>query len=1851
MNDIDIKIEAWQKKLLDLGKKNRLVNFRETKRSTLRIINPEVGDFYSKLVIKENDLEFSYYEKYELDDEDNDEEIINSQSQYLKGDIQTNQAYKDQQATLRNLRYRAKTAIEEQGVNILFASFGLLNYRENQNSSDYLLAPLILVPVKIQLESISSPFILSILDEEIVINPTLLYKLDHEFRLGLPEFEPEDNNILSYLNEVEKIVKPNSWNVNKQVNIGLFSFLKINIYKDICRNKEIIKNHFLIKSLVEKKSNIDVPDEFNNFDHDGKISPVDSFLVVDADSSQQDAVLFAKKNISFVLQGPPGTGKSQTITNIIAEKLAEGKKVLFVSEKMAALEVVYKRLSQSKLDDFCLPLHSHQANKKQVLEILRKSLTLQPIKVIEEARRELKTLMNEREKLNNYDKELHTPVLPLGKEIYEVNGVLAKLSNVKDVNFDISNVKDVDAEKFDSYLLSLKELSISIGKMHEEYSSNPWRDCKLDNLNFEMRHRIESVSSSLLPKLHELSNEVETTNSILELSRKESIQSISNFLKILFFAGSSKKIPTSWIFKDDLFELIELAEIYNELSKRFFENKEFLTLKYDKVIFSIPAESLLKDLQKSLQRVQIELCDQKYPSDEYIITNLDYLIIFVEKSLLKIQKIEDIYASILKVINLHHFGTFNDLNEAEELFGYLCENPRPTEVWIEYGILPTIKNLFYETKEKHEKVISIKKDILDIFENDIFDLDYKVILKKFKTEFNSPFRIFNSSYRQEKNNIRALALDYKQNFSYGEIITLLRTLQVYYENINWISVNLEKLEMYFGTYYKGLDTNWKELEDSIFIFENIISYFDHNKNIDLSKTKLLKIPENINHIREIYEDLKSIETNMFVKDLESELSKNRSSEIQNINQSREKLEKLDRYLNEIKVSYNQITIPEKVQTSFKEKVDDLNRLIDYQNILYKFEYMNQDFETKFQYFYKGINTDWTTLLYSLKWSMDLLSLKNKHQLSNSFIKKVCLDETAITYAKEKSESIYQLFTNLNEDLTWFINLFEPKDELINDQLHYLIKRIQSCVNNLSNLEEWVDYKYWKNKCNSIGLGDYVYQVEKKKLPSNEIIQIFEKQFYRKWLDEVLFKFPAVQSFRGQTHENTIKNFITLDEQQLLIAQSRIKERVLSNFPNWDTFTSSSTELGILKREINKQRRIMPIRKLFKEIPNLLMTIKPCLMMSPLSVSLFLESENYNFDLVIFDEASQVRTEDAIGAIFRGNQVIIVGDNKQLPPTNFFWAGSSDENFDYDDDDDDDYYDDSDAFESVLDEIVSVVPERTLRWHYRSRHEHLIAFSNVRIYHQSLITFPSVIEKESNIGVEFVYVPDGVYDRGGTRTNEKEAVKVAELVFEHISNTPKRSLGVVTFSLAQAQAIEAALRKMRMKNNAFEESFNEENEESFFVKNLESVQGDERDTIIISVGYAKDHNGSLSMNFGPLNRSGGFRRLNVVITRAKFNVKLVSSIQSADIALDNTENEGVRLLRSYLDFAQIGIKSLQNEITYSKNVVHESPFEESVYSFIINNGYKAVTQVGCSGYRIDMAIKHPKIPGRFVLAVECDGASYHSARTARERDRLRQMVLEDIGWKFHRIWSTDWIKDPKNEGKKLLEVIKDSIDTYKEPKPEKKKPLKEEDKISKNEKNTNNYEITVKNNNNPNNPFNFQYYEVVDPLNIFNKAIGDNFSKYKQSLIEMVKKEFPIHKDYLIPRVSIFFEGDRLTASLRGKITTNIQNYFNNDVELIGDFYWLKGGKNISVRIPKENDIPRKIEYISIEELAQAMYVIINQSFSIKKEDLFLTTTRIFGFQRLGPTISQRLEKAFYYLLKNYKVKEIDGKITKHQNNR
>ena len=510
----------------------------------------------------------------------------------------------------------------------------------------------------------------------------------------------------------------------------------------------------------------------------------------------------------------------------------------------------------------------------------------------------------------------------------------------------------------------------------------------------------------------------------------------------------------------------------------------------------------------------------------------------------------------------------------------------------------------------------------------------------------------------------------------------------------------------------------------------------------------------------------------------------------------------------------------------------------------------------------------------------------------------------------------------------------------------------------------------------------------------------------------------MKNFNVEVHKRQLQEFSKLDYNQLDIARERLRAIHIERWHDWERTSVSQAQMQRLKKEVTKKRLHLPIRKLLndsqKGIPNLAQFLKPCWMMSPLSVSQYIDPDVLKFDVLIFDEASQLRTEDVVPSIIRSSQVIVIGDRKQLPPTSFFSSGESEKDDELDDEN----------YESVLDECSNFMFGRTLRWHYRSQDERLISFSNLHFYSSELVTFPNPIQNP-DLGVWFKHVPDGIYDRGKRRDNRREAEIVAQLALLHIQKTPDQSLGIIAFSEAQADAIQEQIEILG-KQYPVLESFCRDNSPQFFLKALENVQGDERDVILLSIGYARDADGKLSLNFGPLNKKGGERRLNVAITRAKRKITLISSILAGDIDLTGTKSEGIRVLRDYLEYAASGGELLQGP-SYVEKLNFDSPFEADVYHTLMNHSllskeYILRTQVGCSGYRIDLGVACKNLPGSFLLGIECDGASYHSSPTARDRDRLRQQVLEKLGWNIYRIWSTDWFRNKPEQVRLVVEKI-------------------------------------------------------------------------------------------------------------------------------------------------------------------------------------------------------------------------------------
>ena len=577
------------------------------------------------------------------------------------------------------------------------------------------------------------------------------------------------------------------------------------------------------------------------------------------------------------------------------------------------------------------------------------------------------------------------------------------------------------------------------------------------------------------------------------------------------------------------------------------------------------------------------------------------------------------------------------------------------------------------------------------------------------------------------------------------------------------------------------------------------------------------------------------------------------------------------------------------------------------------------------------------------------------------------------------------------------------------------EQLYSWRGQLSSLHLWSQYLNTKNALQSSDAKKFVEAIEKRNIKKDDIEALVDGNFADSLLNILFVENHELATFIGELHENRIREFKDLDKKILVLNRKRIFQKLNSNIPKIFGGTENP-QAKILAGEFTRKSGHMPVRKLLEKAGGMIKQIKPCFMMSPLSIAQYLDptNEELQFDVVIFDEASQVKPEDALGAFMRGKTAVVMGDTQQLPPTSFFDQMS--------DADSDEEEATSLDMESILHLCKLSFPVKMLKWHYRSRHESLITVSNREFYDDDLLVYPSPSHSDPELGLKFHYNPNTAYDRGSSSANPLEAQDVVEEIFNHFEKYgDTKSLGVGTFSVAQKNAILEALEVKRKQYPQYEPLFSDNKEERFFVKNLETIQGDERDVILISVGYGFDNDGKMSLNFGPLNQDGGERRLNVLITRAREKCVVFSNFKAYDMNLTANPPYGVKSLKEFLEYAEHLTLGTQSANSYTKE-----PFEDAIASFLEENGYTVDRQIGCAGFRVDLAIVDDENPGKYILGITTDGKMYSSSKVARDRDRLREQVLTGLGWRLYHLWSTDWYRNRDLGRKKLLENVEKSI---------------------------------------------------------------------------------------------------------------------------------------------------------------------------------------------------------------------------------
>lgn len=804
----------------------------------------------------------------------------------------------------------------------------------------------------------------------------------------------------------------------------------------------------------------------------------------------------------------------------------------------------------------------------------------------------------------------------------------------------------------------------------------------------------------------------------------------------------------------------------------------------------------------------------------------------------------------------------------------------------------------------------------------------------------------------------------------------------------------------------------------------------------------------------------------------------------------------------------------------------------------------------------------------------------------------------------------------------------------------LTNRTSELLANFSLIQEWVVLQRSLQKCDKAGLSPFFNGLDS--VSAKDGPDTFERRFLSLWISAVMAQSDALTMFSPAQREELVKKFESLDKSVRALVALHIQGKAADSARRLRAAQSSiaGSEVGVLRRELQKRKRIKPLRKLFAEIPHALQALKPCMLMSPISVSTYLKPGSLTFDLVVFDEASQLPTPEGIAAILRAKQVVVAGDRNQLPPTSFFRAQIEL------DEDDRDVDEDAEAaeepLESLLDDAVATVPlfrEAYLKWHYRSRDERLIKFSNAFFYENRLVTFPSACTDTDGRGVRLECVPDGVWDRGRSRTNRVEAHRVAELVIEHFTRLPNRSLGVVAMNAQQKEAIEDAVAAALESRPDILPLMDSSLHEPFFVKSLENVQGDERDAMMISIGYGKDTNGHLSKNFGPLNMEGGWRRLNVLITRAKWQTTLVTGMRSHELSGISPHNRGAIALRDFIAYAERHCELPQSPSIPTAEETND--FEDAVVTALRDRGLTVDQQVGASKFRIDLAIRDRRDASRYVLGVECDGATYHSTRTARDRDILRQRVLESMGWRIHRVWSTEWFHNQDRAIERVLasltlaeaRPLEESVQGV--PLPNDPLPVS-----------TSTSSAVRSNHVAP--PAAERRYQAGTQYRKFT-ATGDrdlliqprHDQRLADLIVGVVEAESPIHEDLLAERLKEICGVDRAGSNVQSNIGEAIHIALRRrqiERRRQKNFLWMVNAQLSTFRVPA-NSHRRPLEWVHRDEIALAVLYLVEDQFGVVRSELGRAIAKLFGIERATAESSDYIVEVADELIERGQLRE------------
>jgi hypothetical protein len=1804
------QIRRWRDELVDLTRRNPLLNFRRTRSSTLEVLAPSAGDVLAGLSVRSG-WRFHYPELTEEEEQDatladslavEDPELT---AELLDDELLTDQETASQLSrVLRNLERRSSQEFIDKGLRVLYLGVGLLRWITAQE--DELLSPLVLVPVQLQRPSPRDPFRIHRSEEDVVLNPALTVKLEFDHDLRLPELDIDSEQLVGYLDRVrETIADVARWKVEDRVVVRTFTFQKEAMFRDLLDNEGSIAAHPLVRALALGRDS--APDfDFEPIaeaDLDRKEPPEQVVSVLDADSTQRKCIAAAKSGQSFVMDGPPGSGKSQTIANIIAELISAGRTVLFTSEKAAALEVVKKRLDEVGLGDYVLELHSTKANRKETAQELGRALRERPRARVAASGADRAKARQRREALSDYADAMNELRSPFRRSLSWAIGRCGQLDTVERAPAPDGLTSNLSALELDEILIAARNLQDAWGPV-ERGDGFLWRHLRDPDRSRRAANELDVLLAAIAESIERTRALADSVSSARLLQAPSSIGVAQDLASAVALIRASGSIHAPWLTVQEDDALTDRIDARQALAGEYHERVAALRQRGVLSWSEIPIE-LADEIPAWIAETRgldpaLDLAAQNREA-------LDNLARELESMAARAAEIASTTKMLLAAFGLPEVEPDLELaGEVAEL-GTLAAAPnRPEAAWLEPGAVAGARKALGVLCPLVDDFRTRAASLESIYRPEVLELDIDALLEQGKPRLSRLSKVGRA-------NRRALSACSQTDRLTSAVIENLAEARAWQASAQLLrTAESEHAEALGSHYFRGVDTDWPTVESAVATAERVLQLVrSSTKNSELGR----RLGREAN---------------------DTEALAPRADAL------RQRVSAMHRHLSDVvPQASDQLAGRSLVQTEqwavdaarlVEGTIDALGpvvavarggesviELLEIAQLATRARAIETDMEQTYEAdavafgsAYGGVNTDWRSLREAIAAAGSVVELLHAPVNQRSAVALLAAaDDDDGNELLEVLETLEKLLDEVLEhfELRYAERLRADLEVSFDDAL-MLVRELRE---SLADLDEWAAFTAARRELQEQSAGGIADFCIDRRISRDRIPAVAERAALTAWVECVLTEdAERLRLLRAEQHDRTVNEFRELDRMLVRGAASVVMTECNTRRP--------STTAGVaatIQTEAAKQRRHMPIRTLLERTAPVAQACKPCFMMSPLSASQFL-GNRVRFDVVIFDEASQVRPSDAINAIYRGTQLIVAGDEHQLPPTSFFQQTV--------DDGTDDYVDEQlEEFESVLDISKGSAGIRSLplRWHYRSRHESLITYSNYMFYDGRLITYPAAIEASNDAGIEFFHVADGVYHRGGAADNPTEARQVVVRILQHAEDHPTLTLGVVAFSDAQASRIEFELEAARRDRPDLDAYFQTDRLDGFFVKNLENVQGDERDIVIFSVGYGFDEARRFTMQFGPLNRPGGERRLNVAITRARRRVEIVSSVSADDFR--DSDNVGVRHLKRYLDYAERGQIALSIPVVDGGHEV-ESPFEAEVVRTIRRWGFDAVPQVGQAGYRIDIGVLDPARPGRYAIGVECDGAAYHSSRTARDRDRLRQQVLEGLGWTLHRIWGTAWYRNRAREEERLRSAIESAIagDSVAQSGP----PPKMRDVPA--------HAVEIVELDGA--PDWARPYQPARPGLANTSATMDdpNAGRELRRIVgRIVEQEGPIHRELCALRARDAFGarrmGDRMRRAFDGAV---------NQLKNAGEIQELEAGflmvsarrTNDVVRAPETPESVRAPRHVPATELEMAVARLVEDARSIDREELSIRVARIFGWNRRGPDVSAAIDAAITSLI-------------------